>query len=145
MLNTEPDIVSPLTRPFWSASASFDSHTMLEPTLDLEQTTRIAAAMASFIDSIFENYEIRSASSRFEGDPIDLPDLLTKAPPLGGLVDVLGYMQIAHDDGHQVHPEQIDQIRVPGSRESNRIWTIHVPHITFIPTSLSRESGRKPR
>lgn len=145
LLNTEPDIVSPLTRPFWSASASFDSHTMLEPTLDLEQTTRIAAAMARLHRLDFRKLRNTVRELTLEGDPIDLPDLLTKAPPLGGLVDVLGYMQIAHDDGHQVHPEQIDQIRVPGSRESNRIWTIEVPHITFIPTSLSRESGRKPR
>jgi hypothetical protein len=46
-------------------------------------------------------------------ESLTLPELLEIFPPDAGVVEVLGYVQIAHDDGHDVDEMLIDVIELP--------------------------------
>lgn len=63
---------------------------------------------------------------------VTLAELLKVHPPQGGMIEVLGYVQLAHDDGHQVDREQIDLIEVsePGPGRSSRRY--EVPRVVFV-------------
>ena len=47
---------------------------------------------------------------------VPLPDLLEAYPPDAGAIAVLGYIQIAHDDGHEVD-EPVEDLRLDDQKE----------------------------
>jgi len=56
---------------------------------------------------------------------ISLPRLLEARPPRSGVVEVLGYVQIASDDDHVLLDEETDLVRVPGSSD------LRIPRVIF--------------
>ena len=144
-IDLELDIASPLARPFWTAAETFQTNEMLEPTIDLTQSTRMSAAFAKLYRLDFRKLRNIIRDSTLEGERIALPSLLERYPPRGGLVEVLGYIQIAHDDSHFIDSAHPDVVVVQGTQGTPKTWRVSVPHIVFAPTSLSREAGRKPR
>lgn len=66
-----------------------------------------------------------------------LAELLRIHPPRGGVIEVLGYVQLAHDDGHEVDPSRVESIEIPGMGRGVRRF--EVPHVVFVaeqPTAL---------
>ena len=60
-----------------------------------------------------------------------LGELLANQPPTG-LVDVLGYLQIACDDGHLVRPDATEEIVLLPRDDDPRTLALIVPLVTFI-------------
>jgi hypothetical protein len=56
---------------------------------------------------------------------VSLPRLLELHPPRSGVVEVLGYVQIASDDDHVVIEEESDLVLVPES------CTLAIPRVLF--------------
>ena len=46
-------------------------------------------------------------------ESVSMLDLLEQNPPNGGVIEVLGFLQIAHDDGHHVDPVATDTLELP--------------------------------
>jgi hypothetical protein len=64
-----------------------------------------------------------------------LAELLEVHPPESGAVEVLGYIQIAHDDGHHIDPQQVDVLRLPVStaaRGDYETYDYEAPHVVFL-------------
>ena len=59
-----------------------------------------------------------------------LAHLLEVYPPLGA-IEVLGYLQIANDDGHQIEHEAVEQIVLSPSQVGQPPVTLTVPRVTF--------------
>jgi hypothetical protein len=78
-----------------------------------------------------------------ETSRIPLPELLIAHPPSAGAVEVLGYVQIAHDDGRHIDKQVTETIRlhpladcaVPGADDSE---LFEVPHVVFLSRDLRR-------
>ena len=72
---------------------------------------------------------------------VPLPDVLEEHPPNGGAIEVLGYIQIANDDRHEVDEMETSVIHLPGTSENspnldlpNDIYEI--PKVTFLSPRL---------
>jgi hypothetical protein len=86
---------------------------------------------------------IREATG--EGSSRTLGELAERFPIRGGVVELLGYLQIAHDDGHLIDSSLQETITVLEPRGREGPMKVSVPYVTFVPKAVSSEVGRKPR
>ena len=63
---------------------------------------------------------------------LTLRDLLTEHPPDAGAIEVLGYLQIARDDGHVISREAEEEIVLPARNGDGRAIVVTVPLVRFI-------------
>ncbi|WP_164101156.1 DUF3375 family protein [Candidatus Laterigemmans baculatus] len=87
---------------------------------------------------------MRRSLSRLLADraSASLGELLDAHPPQG-VIEVLGYMQIAHEDGHRVDPQHTETIRIPRPATSDHEppWlAIDVPRVTFLATAARKRA-----
>lgn len=86
-------------------------------------------------------------SPRCCGTPprLPLPELLLAHPPQSGAVEVLGYVQIAHEDGHHIDSRVIETIRLgdapPDEADLDAGELYDVPRVVFLSREL-RELAR---
>lgn len=62
--------------------------------------------------------------------------ILAANPPSAGVIDVVGYLQIANDDGHSVSNDASEEIVIPATVD-RRPLAVTVPIVTFIDRSGS--------
>lgn len=60
-----------------------------------------------------------------------LPELLGSVPAVSA-IEVLGYIQLAHDDGHQVDEATKDLVHVTDSGRGTDVRPYEVPHVVFL-------------
>ena len=142
---TEADIGSPLARTFWTPSATFDTHQPAQHVMDLSQVQAVAGAFARLQRLDFRKLRQTIRDGTFTGRNETLGALLERTPAQSGVVELLGYLQIAHDDGHTIDPKRTECVRVKEARRPDHLLQIIVPHVTFLPKANSNASGRKPR
>ena len=144
-IETDAEIVSPLTRSFWTPAQSFDGGELVEHRFDEAHAARISAAFARMRRLDFRRLRRTIREVTGEGSSQTLGQLAERFPIKGGVVELLGYLQVAHDDGHLIDPELDEAITVHESLGGEGSLRVTVPHVTFIPKAVSSDLGRKPR
>jgi hypothetical protein len=61
-----------------------------------------------------------------------LPELLHEHPPTGGTIEVLGYLQLAHDEGHEVDENEVEVVHIGDHENSSEAVPYQVPRVVFI-------------
>jgi len=144
-IDAEAGIQAPLERPFWTAQPDFAPQEMVEYATDLTQAGQIASAFARMHRLDLRKLRERIRECTLEGDSLSLKDLWLANPSSLGIVDLLGYIQIAHDDGHPMATDEWDLLEWSSPDRHGVTMRARVPRITFVPKAASRPSGRKPR
>lgn len=144
-IETDAEIASPMARTFWTASESFEGAEVSLHQFDPSQAAAITTAFARLQRLDFRRLRrtIREATS--EGVGQTLAALVERFPITGGVVELLGYLQVAHDDGHQIDRATRQAITLDEACGRDNPMTVYVPYVTFVPKAGSKESGRKPR
>ncbi len=144
-LDAEAEIVSPLTRTFWTPTEEFASNQISLHAFDESKANEIAKAFARLqrLDLRRLRRSIRELTSR--GRSLTLAELASEYPISGGVIELLGYLQIAHDDGHRIDETLTETITIEESRHRLRPLVVEVPHVTFMPKARSNEAVHKPR
>ena len=141
----EAEIASPLARTFWTPNTTFDAQQPEAHVMDLTQLQTVAGAFAKLQRLDFRKLRQIIRDGTYSGTSETLGALLQRAPVQSGVVELLGYMQIAHDDGHVIDPVRTEQLQVRESRRPDHVLQVIVPHITFLPKANSSPTGRKPK
>lgn len=144
-IDTDADVQAPLERPFWTAQPDFAQEPLVEYVTDLTQAGQIASAFARMHRLDLRKLRERIRESTLEGDCCSLKDLWLANPSPLGIVDLLGYVQIACDDGHPMSQDEWDDLEWRAADRPGTMMRARVPRITFVPKAASRPSGRKPR
>ena len=58
-------------------------------------------------------------------------ELLDAEPPQSGIMDVLGYIQIATEDGHIIDHDLPQEIVIPSGDDGRRALIVTVPRVIF--------------
>jgi hypothetical protein len=141
-LDLEPDIESPFRRTFWTEGPRFEEVALTDYQADedarLEAFQRLAAMHR------LDWKEMRHRIRRLVADKAapTLADLLAAHPPEGGVIEVLGYLQIARDDGHLVNRVATEAVVVPPTRAGDRPVLVTVPLVTFTTPARHADAGR---
>jgi predicted metal-dependent hydrolase len=144
-IDAEIDIQAPLERPFWTAQPDFIQSEIHEHITDLTQAGAIASAFAKMHRLDLRKLRETIRERTLDGHEWTLKDLWTASPSSMGIVDLLGYIQIAHDDEHPIDPMEQDVIEWESPNRPGVKMRARVPRITFVPKAASRPFGRKPR
>jgi hypothetical protein len=70
-----------------------------------------------------------------------LPELLRQHPPDAGAIEVLGYIQLAHDDGHEVNENKFDVVLIEDSAHGETPKRYWAPRVVFLPEGLRARRG----
>ena len=129
------EIATPFSRTFWSPTATFDgsNEPLREQVIDearrLDAFRQLAMlhhlnwrAMRDHVDQI----------TRRQGS-VSLRQIVDEFPPAAGVVELLGYLQIACDDGHVVSRDQTEELVLPSDGSSGPPRRVTVPLISFLP------------
>jgi len=144
-LDADAEIASPMARTFWVPPQDFDERQLTEQLIDPRHAQAMASAFAKL-----QRLDLRKLRSHIReatvlGKNETLAHLLTRWPLTGGVMELLGYLQIAHDDAHLIDPSQIDRIHILQTRGRTTILQVSIPRIVFQPKAATRESATKPR
>ena len=140
----ELDLNNAMDRPFWTAPAQFESEMLTEHRPDEDDLLDAFRRFAELRRLDWAGMRNRIANMLHDRDRVPLGDLLAVYPPESGAVEVLGYVQIAHDDGHLIDPDQIDLLRLPGSataHEQENTFEYEAPHVVFLNDRLRTLGG----
>lgn len=136
-VETTIGVASPLTRPFWTPPQTF--HVAPETqVIDLATAQREARKLASLQRLEWERMRETIASATGDRASIGLSELIQLRPLKVGIIELLGWIQIAHEDGHRIDREAEDVIRVTTKDALTGMWItldVRVPVVTFHRTS----------
>ncbi|HVC94273.1 MAG TPA: DUF3375 family protein [Pirellulales bacterium] len=138
---TELDLLNIWERPFWTAPTRFDAPELSDHEPDDDDRLAAFRHLAGLQRLDWETMRENVTSMLREASRISLPELIEAHPPAAGAVEVLGYVQIAHDDGHHIDNRVTETIRLGpleadgAEPDPDDAELFDVPHVVF----LSRE------
>jgi hypothetical protein len=76
------------------------------------------------------------ASAVATEERMTLPELLQEYQPTGGTIEVLGYIQLAHDDGHEVDELETEVVHIADLGNTSETVPYEVPRVVFLSERL---------
>ncbi|MFN7730431.1 MAG: DUF3375 family protein [Pirellula sp.] len=153
------DFQSPMARPFWSPAPEFVSPEIIENVVDAEVAQQATTSLQRLQRLDFRKLRSHVREATLDGRECTLQDLLDCFPTRLGMADILGYIQIAHDDGHTIDSDSTQCVTYfrlqsespvasdrssPQSAPAEKVQ-ITAPRILFRAKAKSRPDGGKPR
>jgi len=141
-LELEADLESPFRRTFWIEPTRFQMVDLTD--YEADQNARRQAFLRLAAMHRLDWKEMRNRIRRLVDlkGAATLGELLELHPPGGGVIEVLGYLQIARDDEHLVNRSAAQRVLVPAAREQDRALVISVPLVTFTVPRRNTDAGR---
>lgn len=126
---------APFSRTFWTAPAKFTKVDMAENEVDGERRLQLFEMLAQMhrLDWRLMREHVREVTEGKEAPP-SLGDLVRIFPPQAGVIELLGYLQIAKDDGHIVSRDKVEDI-VIASEDASVRRSVTVPLVLFLSRS----------
>ncbi len=128
---------SPMSRTFWAPSERFQSVTVNETepedAEELRKKAREEYALLKRIDWRAMRGKIKDALRTAESVPLE--SLLAEKKLDAGLIEVLGYLQLAHDDRHLIDDSSQSLIHVTLDDGSRRL--LKLPRVVFQSSRIS--------
>ena len=126
------EIQSPITRQFWTQPTEFETIDLTEHATDDSARQDLFEQFAALhrIDFRSMRSQIESATAQF--GHVSLAELLDEHPPQSGVMDVLGYLQIASDDNHVIDRDLPQDLEIPSGMEEGSTLIVTVPRVTFL-------------
>lgn len=135
-VETSAGVQSPFTRPFWSPSPVFDVAPEIR-VIDLETAQREARKLARLQRLDWDRMRDWIAKRTQERGSVRLSELLSGRPAKIGVIELVGWIQIAHEDGHRIDREAMEDVSVamhdPVAGHQGRI-RVEIPLVTFLPS-----------
>jgi hypothetical protein len=140
-LEVDLAIESPFRRTFWNEPHRFETIDLTDFEADESQRLEAFRRLAALhrLDWNEMRSRIRSVVDFKPGST--LGDLLQTHPPQGGVIEVLGYLQIARDDRHVLSSVAHEEIVVAPLRNGDRTLLVTVPLVTFVAGRRNGHAG----
>ncbi len=131
-VDTRIEIESPLSRTFWTEPARFERLELAEHVIDPERRLALLQSFKDLPRIDWKRLRRQVQEAVACGGSVTLATLLADYPPESGVIDLLGYLQIASDEGHLISREATEEILLPRRRGESRPLAITFPLITFV-------------
>lgn len=140
----ELEIACPLARKFWTPNAFFDSSDPTLHEISLEQAQEMARRFANLKRIDYRQMRRLIQQRTYDGSHITLGQLIATAQEETGVVELLGYVQIAYDDGHTIDRDRTEIVFLTlHDQGRSQQFQITLPEVTFQPKASTM--GRKAR
>jgi len=132
------DLSLPFSRTFWNLPMEFESVDLTENQVNEEVRRRMFRALAQMHRLDWKRMRDRVRCVVDEHGSATLKQITDAFPPTAGIVELLGYLQIAQDDGHLISKEESEDVVLCTNSSTVRKLKIIIPLIYFMP--LERRS-----
>ena len=137
-VEVDMEIESPFRRTFWQEPTRLDAMDLTDYRVDAPDRMEAFRELAQMKRLEWKQMRnrIRELVDLYEAPT--LADLLEKHPPESGVIEVLGYLQIARDDGHLVNTTARQTIVIPWGKSSDAehneddVIQVALPLVTFV-------------
>lgn len=121
----------PLSRAFWHRPAEFARIDLTEHAVDDGRRLRAFHALAQLhrLDWRLMRNHIAAAAARHGS--VTIGQLVEEFPPQVGVIELLGYLQIARDDGHLISRNDVEEIILPSPIATVPTLRVMVPMVYF--------------
>ncbi|MEQ9410887.1 MAG: DUF3375 domain-containing protein [Fuerstiella sp.] len=123
---------SPAGRQFWTKPTEFETVDLTLHTSDHDQRQQMFREFAKLHRIDFRAMRSLIHAAAQNRGSVTLGEILEANPPKSGVMDVLGYLQIASDDGHLIDRDLPEQVVIPGGLQGERSLLVTVPRVTFV-------------
>jgi hypothetical protein len=123
---------SPVSRQFWTEPTEFEAIDLTEQMSDVDQRDEMFREFTKLHRIDFRAMRSQIHEATLTGGGVTLGELLDAAPPQSGVMDVLGYLQIAADDGHIIDHDLPQEVVIPSGIDGSRTLIVTVPRIIFV-------------
>jgi len=144
-IDTDASLQSPIARPFWVPEIGFHSIPSEAQSIAPDQIEVLASAFSKLIRLDMRKLRKNIREATFEGHDCSLTDLIAHFPTEIGIAEILGYLQIAHDDAHDIDVTRDELIELPAGPDPTQKMRVRVPRILFQAKAKNRDFARKPR
>jgi hypothetical protein len=131
-LQLEPEIESPFRRTFWSEAPQFQTTKLTEHPVDVDLRREAFLRLAGLHRLDWQQMRRRIREVSYAHPGATLAELVDVYPIEGGVIEVLGYLQIARDDGHNVNAASSQTLVVPPLADGMNPLMLTVPLVTFM-------------
>lgn len=139
---TELELSNVSARSFWEAPITFDELKPTEENEDDDQRLLAFRELAALQRLDWERMRLNIRTALESRDVISLPDLINLHPAKSAGIELLGYIQLAHDDGHLVDESATDIIQVCVHDERREQKQFRVPRVVFTATNKGGRDGK---
>ena len=138
-METKVEFGLPFSRTFWCEPQQFAAVDLIEMNADEDRRAAAFRALAQMRRLNWRAMRGRIAKATDLTGSITLSQLLAAYPPEAGAIEVLGYLQIARDDGHIVREDVHEELVLPATKAGGRPMFVTLPLVTF---TVNRKSFR---
>lgn len=131
-VETGVELSSPFSRVFWSEPPKFEKLDLTEHRTDDDRRWETFRRLAQMHHLDWRTMQHRIRDMVTQQGSVTLGQLLAEYPPQAGVVEVLGYLQLARDKGHLVYRESVEEIQLPPHASRLQPLIVTVPLVTFI-------------
>lgn len=135
-VETSLGVASPMSRLLWIAGQTFEPTEIAPPEIDLRKAEHQGRKLARLQRLELEQMRelLRRATSAQPS--ITIAQLVQQRPPKAGVMELLGWLQIAHEDGHRIDTHASETVVIDGEQasesDSGRLQLkVVVPLVTF--------------
>lgn len=130
------DLLNAHQRTFWEAPQRFEATDLSNREQPDDERLLAFKLLAEMQRLDWETMRANVANSLAAVEQVALPDLLTDYPATGGALEVLGYIQLAHEGGHRVDEENIETVRISSDGGHGAFKAFGVPKVVFLSERL---------
>jgi len=129
---TELDLGNAFQKAFWQPSTRFTATTMHDGEDDADDRLDAFKRLAQLPRIDWSAMRRSVTMALGNRDEISLAEMLQSQPSRGGVLEVLGYIQIAHDDGHLVDRQHVEQLPLAlDPAQPQQTVLFDVPRVVF--------------
>lgn len=128
---TELEIANVADRSFWNPPVEFEDVTLSDDVPDEDDRLMAFRSLAEMQRLDWDSMRRNVSSLLQSASRITLPQLLTAHPVTNGSIEVLGYIQLAHDLGHEVDQTKMEIIYVEDPDSAEPATAYEIPQVTF--------------
>ncbi len=126
---TELDLYNGMERPFWQTPVEFEAIEIKQEEPDEVERLNVFQRLAELQRLDWDDMRANINSQIEFKDRVPLPDLLNAFPPENGPLEILGYIQLAYDGGHEVHENDFDLVRITSESGTQ---DYEIPQVVFL-------------
>lgn len=130
-VSTQLDLLNVWERTFWTAPVEFEASELTDHEPDEDDRLAAFRRLAELQTLDWEGMR-QNVANMLNGstERVPLAQVLESHPLTTGAIEVLGYIQIAHDGGHEVDETKTEVIRLSATPGDNVSY--EVPKVTFL-------------
>jgi hypothetical protein len=133
-VETAAGVASPMNRSFWTQPTQFKQLELTEHAVDDAQRLRMFELLARMHRLDLRGMRSKISKLTAGGDSVTLRQVVDAYPPSAGIVELLGYLQIAKDDNHLISRTDNEEIVLQPSASTEHARKVTVPLVFYLAT-----------